>query len=215
MVRTNLLEDKLEIREILNKIDLLSIYSWQKGDIPYDAIKINNDSYKIKYGDNFIYYIPSINNAYVEIDNKTYTQSDLKGLLKDLTPQEQFERIQSINLKEIQSELEKAINCKLDHVEFRIEYQESSGKPLLQISVKDNLAKMSGPFSLGIKEATLDLSPICFYIDRTTGEQKICDSTIYLMYTTKENGHNGIKLGYLNIDDNLNYNFLKVKQYED
>jgi hypothetical protein len=35
------------------------------------------------------------------------------------------------------------------------------------------------------------------------------------MYTTKENGHNGIKLGYINIDNQLNCNFVKVKEYED
>ena len=74
---------------------------------------------------------------------------------RDLNYQEQFERIQSINLKGIKKELENVINSKLDHVEFRIEYQQCSGKPLLQISVKDNLAKICGPFSLGIKEAEL------------------------------------------------------------
>lgn len=132
-----------------------------------------------------------------------------------LNYQEQFETIQSINLKEIKKELENLVNSKLDHVEFRIEYQQSTGKPLLQISVKDNLAKISGPFSLGIKEAKLDLSPICFCTDLRTGEQRICDSTVYLMYTTKENGHNGIKLGHINIDDELNCSFLNVKEYED
>ena len=134
---------------------------------------------------------------------------------RDLNYQEQFERIQSINLKQIQSQLEYVINSKLDHVEFRIEYQQCSGKPLLQISVKDNLAKICGPFSLGIKEAELDLSPICFYTDLRTGEQRISDSTVYLMYTTKENGHNGIRLGYINIDDELNCSFVNVKECED
>ena len=134
---------------------------------------------------------------------------------RDLNYQEQFERIRSINLKQIQSQLENVINSKLDHVEFRIEYQQCSGKPLLQISVKDNLAKISGPFSLGIKKAELDLSPICFYTDLRTGEQKISDSTVYLIYTTKENGHNGIKLGYISIDDELNCSFVTVKEYED
>ena len=128
----------------------------------------------------------------VKIDEQTYSIDYLKGLLGDLTEDEQEKALTDMYIQPIEKYLEQRTG-KVITLHKKL-YKNKSDRWSLNLFTT-NLVEDTGICKAMLKEIHIEINNIGYCVDKQTGEQYLYIPTAYFFYTHNDDGHNGHEMG--------------------